>query len=297
MSRFFQNRVLIVGNGAAKSGGAAEAPEDPKPANESSLQEEEHLLFSLTASRVLDIPKSVHPIVLEILHSAFNSSAHDLLHLDRFIDAALHKGPRLWPALVLASNILTSPKSYQFIHAMIYGRRTIEPPKTEATREPLIRFWRRQYDTTSGAYDLPNAEAEKIDEILDETAADTRYAFWDLGVTREGLCSRDGRMILINSRRFYGLFDLTGTPELVLRKWLNIAVTLLHELMHALSWRYCIDGVVLTEEMVFENDDVYYKDEAGEIGWAFERFVLGRIRIDERMTDTDVLRFYNKYLP
>lgn len=297
MSRFFRNGVAIAGSEAANSGGGAHSPETLEPTQENAVQEGAIFQFSLTASQVLKVRVSAHTIVLEILQSAFDSPVHPLLHLDRFIDATLHQGPRLWPSLVLASNILTSAKAYQYIHAMIFGRRTIEPPKSGTTGDPVIRFWRNQYNGASHDYYLQNAEAEKIDEILEETADEVRDAFWDLGVTREGLCSRDGKMAVINSRRFYGLLDLTGYPELVLRKWLNIASTLLHKLMHALSWRYCIDGTVLIEEMVFENDEVDCKDEAGEVGWAFERFVFGSVRIDETMTDTDVLKFYNQYLP
>lgn len=148
------------------------------------------------------------------------------------------------------------------------------PPKNAASREPVNRFWRTKVDAAGHEYILPNAEAERVDDIPEEVVHDIQYAFWDLGITREGVCSRDGETILINSRRFYGLFDLTGYPELVLRKWFNIAVTLLHELMHALSGSYCIDGVVMIEEMVFENDEIYSKDEAGEVGWAVEQFVF-----------------------
>ena len=239
------------------------------------------------------------PEVLDFFKGFFDtqSEPHALFNHARYRGFDRGEFTRMTPAFAIAAHFLTSDYSLQFIDAYIYGERT---KHVEADGRTITRFWRPQPSPSThddiemsgvqscdrrplSAVRTKRAEAvlrelgefihfqlcDAGDSWVGETAACVRGLDLERRETRylAGQCS----LICIN-RRIVGDHDSreASSMEELSRQWLVGGIAIAHEIIHSLGIsRKSAWEIRNVPEMRFESD------EFGELGYAWENFVIG----------------------
>ncbi|KAK4636153.1 hypothetical protein CLAFUW4_00216 [Fulvia fulva] len=170
------------------------------------------------------LSNDIHPIFAR-------SQWDDLSHLDLL---------RIAPALVLASRMLTSFRAVHFWHALLRGpRRTVSYGGGEI---------RQRFDLMHDpATSLPPSEADLVLEMLAGMARKIRMSFKEQK-SSHGYCTLLKRLWSPNDKPMLGivvaleqlkLLELADKPWFfLLARWIHLAITLVHEVAHAVSAEY-----------------------------------------------------------
>lgn len=239
-----------------------------------------------------------HPRIREMLLDSATADLHPIFARRQWkcSDSDFLK---ISPALLLASRLLTSPKSMHYWHAMLFGPRRIEIVESVA----LTVF--------SCAHDdripLIEAEAQKVHQALEQLTNHITLSIADVegchGVTRAGRNIGPHTLgveasTTLNAGHVRGL-NFSTTHEL-LRTWTTVAVTMCHEVAHAMNLCYWGAPFLYPHPEPFFDDGVHelgivhnhicgYKL-VSEQGWNWTRYTLGgtvdtldglELRIDE----------------
>lgn len=183
----------------------------------------------------------------------------------------------LLPGLVMATHFLKSPRALSFIDGWLCAR------GDEQTTPDFLTFWRGNMSVVHKA--TANApEKSKVLNFLAALAQNSTIAIRVLGRDNYGSsvshlhwqCRDMARghqfSIIYLSRTLIGTLHVTDPPLVLLRAWLRVAVVLLHEIAHCLSY---FTGTA----------EKYFEDQARlgppEMGWAFEKHVFGCSSFEE----------------
>jgi hypothetical protein len=221
----------------------------------------ESVLAQITSS-------STHPAIMNIVRDAAGSEILPTLAFDRWLDLSVPEYLQILPALRLATQILFSPRALQFFHARLFGR-TGTMQDSRGVNQP--RFGRKNRHDDAA---LSPQETAKVTRYLNDLMVTLRFG--DLE-SAHGLCEpqphecihprRAGvrSIITVSLTHLYQLDLIYESGPTILKRWTTIAITLCHELCHAIN--AALDG--LASEPFFEDDSF------SELGHAFEKFVLG----------------------
>ncbi|KAI5359843.1 hypothetical protein Slin14017_G094040 [Septoria linicola] len=229
----------------------------PPPTRQESL---ETLLQQITTDKT-------HPTLKRLLLDSAVSTVHPVLARNRWITINDEDYLRIAPAIAVATRILTGDRAMHFWHALVVGKQVSSDGKGEKSQ--------RMYEDPDGS--LPTAEREKVKQMLNELAGLVMFDCEDLNSNTFGRTihlperfssnTPGGIRSLITLRRdLMDEIDLqVRPPYALLRRWFIIAVTLLHEIAHALHAARYGSGA----EREFEDDGFI------EIGFALEKWLFG----------------------
>ena len=193
---------------------------------------------------------------------AARSCVHPVFQRWNFKDISDHEILIIGPAIVLASNIITSPLALQFWHAFLFGRREMV---ADDAGQLFCSFHRVR------AGELGDAEKSSIFQALEGLSRVVSIRFADMpydGATCPMYTTAAGAAGEINLNKAF-LHDAIPSPQRSftthLQNYFRLAMTMVHELAHALSIASLGDG----REMFFEEQNIC------EMGHALEAWLVG----------------------
>lgn len=193
--------------------------------------------------------ESTDPEIIQLLAASATIEIHPIFARERWFGVSDTEILRISPAVVLASRLLTSPQALHFWYAFIFGPRTTVVDLEGNERHCFHRVFQDQ------SQPLPPEEEQRVLQNLQDLAAtiqmitleDLRETCWGscpaiedapasrvlsaLQPTHPGRCTQ----IRINKRRCDALDPTSKALPQLRRQWLLLAVTLVHEVSHAIS--------------------------------------------------------------
>lgn len=256
------------------------------------------------------LPMQTVKKVIDLMLSSFQAlrkgSILPILDPSRFLTMqGRHSAARLVPALWLASKFLSSPKSLEFLHALMFGKRTSDS-QSAANGTSIVRFW-RVYEGTS----LPAQEVEKVHNVLADISANIDYKFLPIqsknGKLAGNCCigkttQADGALkmkfhIAIHEEKYEALGDLTGTEADILQAWFDLAAILIHELAHAVGIHVAVKRKLASiRDPIFEDGKAFDAMNPGELGHALERQLFGTDWADVGVSLEDKMFYFKELL-
>ncbi|KAM3420448.1 hypothetical protein BST61_g3718 [Cercospora zeina] len=213
------------------------------------------------------VSPNTNPGISRLLRGSIHAYISPLLAPARWVGIASLDYLRILPAIVLASQFLESDHAMVFWHSLFVNRGVTDP------RSGHVIFSR---EAPGSCYKLPltdhnttRAHLHSLTTIaLEFRQFESESAFaYTLSTEREenGVHGAGDARIMLQERLLDALDNLEGMPHALLRRWFIIAVTLLHELAHAI----CTAARGPDGEMSWEDDGFV------EMGWALEKWLFG----------------------
>ncbi|KAK4560474.1 hypothetical protein LTR86_005670 [Recurvomyces mirabilis] len=223
-----------------------------------------------------DNTMTANPALANLLRTTGTATIHPIFARSNFTSLSDADYQRISPALLLASNIITSPRATLWYHTYLFGPQT---PITDLRGRPR-NIVHKIYQTYEEMPKQGWLSSQTVEMYMSAMVSRTvKFSFLDtvLG-ERYGVCQpvRRARQagrgcnshIMLNKRKLLDTILPPGRDQpyhATLGRYMVLTSTLVHEIAHAVGHTRFGPGA----EMSFE-DDVYC-----EAGFAFESFVLG----------------------
>ena len=236
--------------------------------------------------------------ILQLSDRMTDEDVHPLFDPLYFFESVNNAEARrcIMPALLMASVVIKKPAAYDFIDGLLFGRREQDRPQTHmhppvVAPQPQQRCYTAptrfflNYSCQKDQY-MPENQKHQIDQILEDMAGKLSYKFRKALTWRHpngdtllhgqcrpkfeaGTMKVTGCNIEIEAKKLKPLacHDASrsecGTIQ-ALRDCLSLAITLVHEAIHAISFLHDPQRVYRGEP-VFKTDEPYEPDGSGEL--------------------------------
>ncbi|KAK3672603.1 hypothetical protein LTR78_007415 [Recurvomyces mirabilis] len=200
---------------------------------------------------------TANPALANLLQTTGTATLHPIFARSNFTGLSDANYQRISPALLLASNIISSPRATLWYHTYLFGPQT---PITDLRGRPrnVVHKIYQTYDDMPKVGWLSSQTTEMyISAMVSRTV---KFSFLDTVLGQSH--------IMLNKQKLLDTILSPGRDQpyhAALGRYMVLASTLVHEIAHAVGHTRFGPGA----EMLFE-DDVYC-----EAGFAFESFVLG----------------------